>query len=214
MSQHVDREHFDEKAATWDDPARTTRAAAVAERILQRVPMGPDSHVLDFGSGTGLLGFHLLPRAGSVTFADPSEGMLAQVEAKLEGLEHGTGRTHLFDPERPALPRAYDAVVSLMTLHHVHDPAATLAFLVEHLEPGGWLAVCDLDREDGSFHDEGDLRVHHGFDRDALAAKLRELGLEEVETSTAWVMTKDGPDGPREYPLFLLTARDRGSRPI
>ena len=202
-------EHFDEKAATWDDdPVRVQRAANVADQMLERITLTEAGHVLDFGSGTGLLGFNFLDRAASVTFADPSDEMLKQVEAKLRAGGHEHGRTHRLGGDADTLPRRYDAIVSLMTLHHVDDPDATLAFLRDHLEPGGWLAVCDLDTEDGSFHDgsfTGD--VHHGFDRGALIARVEALGMVDAQTSTAWVMRKEGPEGPGEYPLFLLTAR-------
>lgn len=200
---------FDHKAETWDlDPVKAARAAAVARRILERVPLTPSVDLLDFGSGTGLLGFELLPHVASVTFADTSEAMLRQVAEKLRAAGPERGRTLRLDPEGPALPRRYGAIVSLMTLHHVADPSATLRLLADHLEPGGWLAVCDLDTEDGSFHDDDPhAEVHHGFDRDALVALAGRLGLQEVSISSAWVMRRERPAGTREYPLFLLTAR-------
>lgn len=199
--------HFDQKAATWDDdPVRVERAATVAAQMLERIDIDPRSHVLDFGSGTGLLGVNFLSRAASVTFADPSEAMLEQVQAKLHDGGHESARVHRFDPAAPSLPGRYAAIVSLMTLHHVKEPAETLAFLVEHLEPGGWLAVCDLDTEDGSFHEGEDAGpVHHGFDRNELSTRVAALGLTRVQTSTAWVMRRDDASA-REYPLFLLTA--------
>lgn len=202
---------FDEKAATWDDdPVRVARAADVARQIRERTSLGAGTHVLDFGCGTGLLGFHLLPDVASVTFADPSAGMLDQVERKLRLGGHGTGRTLLLDPEVPALPMRYGAIVSLMTLHHVPDPETTLRLAAAHVEPGGWLAVCDLDTEDGSFHDDPHAQVHHGFERGALVALLEVVGFEDVAAATAWVMREERPDGVREYPLFLLTGRRRG----
>lgn len=199
--------HFDQKAATWDDdPIRVERAATVAAQMLERIDVDARSRVLDFGSGTGLLGVNFLSKAASVTFADPSEGMLEEVRAKLHAGGHRASRVHRFDPADPSLPGRYHAIVSLMTLHHVEDPGDTLAFLVEHMEPGGWLAVCDLDTEDGSFHDGEDAGpVHHGFDRDELSALVASLGLIRIQTSTAWVMRREDTSG-REYPLFLLTA--------
>lgn len=204
----LSRDDFDAKASTWDqDPVRRERAAAVAGQIRERIPVTRESHVLDFGSGTGLLGFHFLEHASSVTFADTSEGMLTQVEEKLSAGGHTRGRTVRLDPATGAFPGRYGAIVSLMTLHHVPDPTATLALLAEHLEPDGWLAVCDLDTEDGTFHDDPRARVHHGFDRRWLVDTAERLGLDRVETSTPWVMHREGPAGIRDYPLFLLTAR-------
>lgn len=201
---------FDSKAETWDDsPERQERAAAIARRIREKVPVDPDAHVLDFGSGTGLLGFQLISDVASMSFADPSEGMLRQVEEKLREGGHGNGRIVRFEPDAPALPERYDLILSSMTLHHVEDTEAILRFLTSHLEPGGWLAVSDLDTEDGTFHDPPRSDVHFGFDRNILIAELQRLGLVHVQAVTAHVARKERPGGTREYPLFLLT----GQRP-
>lgn len=198
---------FDEKAETWDDdPGRTARAAEVAKRVLESIPLDGDTQVLDFGSGTGLLGFHLLTHVASVTFADPSEGMLAQVRRKLEAGGFTNGLTHRIDPDALELPRSYDAIVSLMALHHVANPEEVIRFVASHVAPGGWLALCDLDTEDGTFHDDPHADVHHGFDRDALVSLVDSLGLEEARAVTAHVMRREHPGGARDYPLFLLTA--------
>jgi 2-polyprenyl-3-methyl-5-hydroxy-6-metoxy-1,4-benzoquinol methylase len=205
---------FDQKARTWDDdPVRAARAAEVAHLIGARIPLRPEMHVLDFGGGTGLLGFHLLPQVASVTFADPSEGMLGEVERKLQAGGHANGRTLRIDPDAPELPRRYDAIVSLMTLHHVVDPPATIRLLAAHVEPGGWLALCDLDTEDGTFHDDPHADVHHGFDRDELASSVEGVGFGDVRVSTAHIMRRDRPGGVREYPLFLLTGQRRPHAP-
>ena len=201
-------EYFDEKAVAWDDnAARVERAAAVAHRIMERISLTPEMDVLDFGSGTGLLGFNLLPRVASVTFADPSEGMLAQVTAKLQAVDRGRGVVHRLDPAALALPGRYHAVVSLMALHHVPDPAAALGLLADHLEPGGWLALSDLDREDGSFHDDPSVAAHYGFDRAELLALVERTGLERAEVGTVHTIRKTRGAAVCEYPLFLLTAR-------
>ena len=201
---------FDEKAESWDQsPDRIRRAEAIARRIREVVPLRPDTHALDFGSGTGLLGFLLLPHVASVTFADPSEGMLQQVERKLQAGGHTTGRVVRFDPEAPVLPVRYDVIASAMTLHHVQDPTAVLRFLADHLQPGGWLALSDLDTEDGTFHDPPNPDLHQGFDRDVLVSRLQQLGLLGAQAVTAHVMHKERQGEMREYPLFLLT----GQRP-
>ena len=201
-------DHFDDRAATWDDdPTRVARAAEIADQIKERVRPATSADVLDFGSGTGLLGFEFLPHVGSVTFADTSEGMLQQVAAKLEAGAHTGGRTLRLDPDALALPHSYDAVVSLLTLHHVADPVGALRLLADHVTPGGWLAVCDLDTEDGTLHDDPDMDVHHGFDRHSLIGLMEELGFGDVQANTAFVMHRERPEGERPYPLFLLTAQ-------
>ncbi|MFP4622948.1 MAG: class I SAM-dependent DNA methyltransferase [Gemmatimonadota bacterium] len=202
------KDEFHERAKTWDDhPDRTERAAAVARRIREEVPLTPQTRVLDFGAGTGLLGFQLIDHVASVSFADPSEGMLQQVERKLRDGGYSNGHVIRFDPEAPALPGRYDVIVSLMTLHHVADPADVLRFLASHLEPGGWLAVSDLDTEDGSYHDPPDPGVHAGFDRGVLLSELHGMGFVRTRAVTPYVVRKERPGRVREYPLFLITGR-------
>jgi SAM-dependent methyltransferase len=199
---------FDAKALTWDDdPARIDRAAVLARRIMDAVPLDRDMDVLDFGSGTGLLGFNLLPHVSSVTFADTSDGMLARVREKLRAGRHPHGRVLRLDPDTPRLPRRYHAIVSLLTLHHIPDTARAIRLLADHLTPGGWLALCDLDTEDGSFHEDPAADVHHGFDRETLLALVDQAGLTEGRADTAYTIRTEQARPAREYTLFLITAR-------
>ena len=96
---------FDAKANTWDaDPAKGDRARRVAEAIARDVPDLARRSVLDYGAGTGLLGFQLLPRAARVTFADVSKGMLAVVEEKISRLGAGNADAILLDLTRDPPP--------------------------------------------------------------------------------------------------------------
>jgi hypothetical protein len=71
------------------------------------------------------------------------------------------------------------------------------------LNEGGFIAIADLDREDGSFHSEDTGVFHRGFDRDALVGLAADAGFSNVTVTTASVIHKAGVD----YPVFLLTAR-------
>ncbi|MFO7652765.1 MAG: class I SAM-dependent methyltransferase [Candidatus Krumholzibacteriia bacterium] len=221
-------EDFDGLAAGWDDdPVRGERAARVAERIRQQVPLDGSMQVLEFGAGTGLLGFHLLSHVGRLTFADTSRSMLDEVERKLAAGGIDNADTLHIDEQGTAIAADYDAIVSLMVLHHVRDPHAIVHRLVGRLKPGGHLIVCDLDQEDGSFHGPG-ADVHRGFPRAEMAALLRACGLVDIVFSTPYIMRKqpraaarDADDRPRgrendpadgaglrEYPLFLASGRN------
>ena len=80
--EHVNE--FDERAATWDDdPAKWRRAEDVAAAIRRRVELTPATAVLDYGCGTGLLGFALRHDVGTIDLADSSQGMLDAVAAKV-----------------------------------------------------------------------------------------------------------------------------------
>lgn len=202
---------FDAKASTWDaDPSKVDRARRVAEEIIRDVPDLASRSVLDYGAGTGLLGFHLLPRAARVTFADVSKGMLAVVEEKISRISGGKADAVLLDLARDPPPAGrFGLLCTLMALHHVPDVDGILRAFRSTLEPGGVLCISDLDREDGSFHGPG-VEVHPGFDRPALEAKIRAAGFGPVRFSTPCEVRKDGDGGSRTYPMFLAIASRAG----
>lgn len=194
---------FDERAPAWDTPERTQRATSIADLILQAVQPTPDARVLELGAGTGLLGLALLPHVGAVVLADASGGMLDVADAKIATGDHPGARTLRHVLTVDALPdERFDLVVSLMALHHVPDTAAALGELAALLEPGGRIAVVDLEAEDGTFHSDPAEAVLHGFERDALRALAEAAGFSDVAFRPAWEMPKNG----RVYPLFLVTA--------
>jgi 2-polyprenyl-3-methyl-5-hydroxy-6-metoxy-1,4-benzoquinol methylase len=93
-----------------------------------------------------------------------------------------------------------------MTLHHIEDVQALLGRLTGLLAPGGWLALADLDREDGGFHGGPMPGVFHlGFERDWVMDRLHTLGLADVTARTAHTVYRADPDA--EYPIFLISGR-------
>jgi SAM-dependent methyltransferase len=205
--------HFDTQAATWDtsDRLKTASAVTAAMRAHIEIPVPPGS-LLDYGAGTGLVTFALAPDFRRVLAVDSSEGMRRMLEQKRAemGLFHVEIRD--WDLERdPPLGETFDVSSSSMTLHHVRDTALAARTLRSLLRPGGQIALVDLDQEDGSFHkDNAAMGVRHfGFRRADLNVIFKEAGFSEIAFETAHEVERQGPDGPRKYPLFLLTARAR-----
>lgn len=198
---------FDAKASTWDaDPAKVDRARRVAEAIARDVPDLATRSVLDYGAGTGLLGFQLLPLVARLTFADTSKGMLAVVEEKIGRTTAHEVDAVLLDLTRDPPPdRRFGLLCTLMALHHVPDVDGILRAFHETLEPGGILCISDLDLEDGSFHGPG-ADVHPGFDRTALEGKIRAAGFGPVRFSTPCDVRKEVGGVARTYPIFLAVA--------
>ncbi len=201
----TDTERFDRVASTWDaDSTRVALAKAVAADIARAIALTPATDVLDFGCGTGLLTLELAPHVRSVVGADTSPGMLAVLEEKVRSQRLASVRPYLVGEGTPlASAGRFNLIASSMALHHVPDVPALVAEFRALLEPHGHVAIADLDREDGSFHDAGVRDVHHhGFDRRWLGDVLSREGFVDVRDTTTFVHRRNG----RDYPVFVVTA--------
>jgi 2-polyprenyl-3-methyl-5-hydroxy-6-metoxy-1,4-benzoquinol methylase len=195
---------FDEKAQDWDTPERRERAAAIAATIREHVPLDREMRAIDIGAGTGLLGLELARDVGSMVLAEPSDGMLAVAREKLANGEPANVTAIPFDIQAGSQGMGpFDLAVSLLVLHHVEDTAAALRTIHDLLDPGGRIALLDLDSEDGTFHDDPEGIHHHGFDAAMIGRLATEAGFLDAETRIVAEIERDG----RPYPLFLLTGR-------
>jgi ubiquinone/menaquinone biosynthesis C-methylase UbiE len=199
---------FDTKAREWDqNPVFIQRGATIAAAIRAAVPLRPDMRALDYGSGTGLLSFPLRDALGHITLKDSSAGMLAVAREKIAAQGIANMSTRQADLTAEPLPdERYELIVSAMTLHHIPDTARILKVFHDLLTPGGWLAIADLDTEDGSFHGP-EVDVHHGFDRDELRGMATDRGFGDIHFETVFTIDKDAVTGRRGYPVFLMLAR-------
>jgi ubiquinone/menaquinone biosynthesis C-methylase UbiE len=194
---------FNVKAKYWDkDPIKIERAKAVAGAIRRLVPLSQQMTALEYGCGTGLLSFALQPYLGPITLADSSSGMLAVLEEKIaaSGVGNMTPLELDLTTDPPPADR-FQLVYSLMTLHHVPNTSKILRDFCTLLEPGGYLCIADLDKEDGSFHGVG-FDGHSGFDHGELCQKLMLAGFTNIHFTTCYEMVK----AERHYPLFLMVA--------
>ncbi|MFM8304464.1 MAG: class I SAM-dependent methyltransferase [Actinomycetota bacterium] len=194
---------FDARAATWDDPVKAERAAVVARAIVETIPIGPGTRLLEYGAGTGLVTQALRDHVGPVTLADTSSGMRAVIAEKVTQGSLPDARIWDLDLATSVPPdEQFDLVVTVLTLHHVPEVDPVLAAFARLLVGGGRLVVVDLEAEDGSFHGEG-FTGHHGFVRAWLAERLEAAGFTDVSFRSCHAITRN--DGT--YPLFMATAR-------
>ena len=200
---------FDEKAATWDDdPAKLERARGVADTITDVIQLDGTQRVLEYGAGTGLVSQALGDAVGPLTLVDTSEGMRKVMLAKIAAGVFSDARVWDLDLESaPAPDERFDLIVTVLTLHHVHDVATVLSKFAELLADDGRLCVVDLDEEDGSFHGP-DSDVHHGFDRATLSAALTAAGLVDIEFRDCHQIVRDSGT----FPMFLATGRAASGR--
>lgn len=198
------RGHFDEAAATWDDnPHRRALTEAIAQAIRETIPLSRDWRVLEYGCGTGTLGFLLAPLVREVVAADASAGMIEQVRRKVALYPDARMTPLLLDLTHDPVPQdIFDVVITVMALHHVEDVGRLLSKLGGMLAKGGRMIVADLRAEDGSFHEP--MKVpHNGFVPRTLAGLVSEsLGKADCH----WRIIHRVQKNDRGYDVFLLIA--------
>ena len=199
---------FDMAALTWDEkPARVNIAKNVAEKIKELVPLNQNTKVLDFGCGTGLLSFFLQPYVGEITGIDTSKGMIEVFDKKIKENQIENMKCFNLDIYTDKLPEKYDLIVSSMVFHHIKDISQILKILYNYLNEGGYIAIADLVKEDGSFHDDNEGVEHFGFEIQEMENKLKEAGFKEIKTEIAYIVKKQKENTEREYPIFLVVGR-------
>jgi len=199
----ADRDLFGEKAEGWDSrPMAQQLSEAIGDAIAERVPLSPDLHVMDFGAGTGLIASRIAPHVAKIAAVDVSDAMLQKLAAKPE--LQGKVEALCHDITLEELDLRFGLIVSAMAMHHVEDTRLLLTRFANHLEPGGRIALADLDLEDGSFHAPGTEGIYHkGFERAALTRLLEDRGFTDIEFTTVHTVIRE----QGEYPIFLVTAR-------
>jgi 2-polyprenyl-3-methyl-5-hydroxy-6-metoxy-1,4-benzoquinol methylase len=201
--------NFDVDSLTWDDnPVRWNMAKSVFSAMAKSVPFNDTMDLLDFGCGTGLISFQALPFVHSVLCADTSQGMINVVKEKAHSAELSGIKTLLLDPEdSSSFSGSFDCILSSMTFHHVADIAALLRRLYPAVKKGGYIAIADLDPDNGFFHENNDGVYHNGFVRNEMKSILEEAGFMNVSIETAAEVIKPGSDGENKFSLFLAAAR-------
>jgi tRNA (cmo5U34)-methyltransferase len=198
---------FGEKARAWDqNPIHLERSKAIAASMVKQIPLEKSMKALEFGAGTGLLGFLLADKLGELVLMDTSSGMVEVIQEKVAGLKSLNVRPIVHDLTKVGFETDFDLVFSQMVFHHIPDIEGLLEQLFHSLKPGGYLAIADVLTEDGSFHGPG-FDGHHGFDTEVLADQLRSKGFHAVKTEICYNMEKETSQGKKIFPVFLMVAK-------
>ncbi|MGD0584474.1 MAG: class I SAM-dependent methyltransferase [Oryzomonas sp.] len=200
----MERKDFDAVALTWDEePRRVQLAADIAAAIKESVPLSADWDGMDYGCGTGLLTLDLAPAMRSIVGMDSSQGMVDRLNAKCAAAGIRNTRAVRFNLEQGEMPAGhFHLVASAMTLHHIPEAVPLLTSLRGLLHPGGWIALADLETEDGSFHDDQTGVFHHGFSREELEMFLARAGFSSIAVRSVTAVRKH----EQLYPVLLAVA--------
>ncbi|MEA3370292.1 MAG: class I SAM-dependent methyltransferase [Campylobacterota bacterium] len=193
--------HFDKRAKSWDSgDIRVNGAKTIADAIKEKIALKEDMDIMDFGVGTGLLGFIIAEDVKKVYGVDTSTQMLAKLEEKnsdslsIEPINQ--------DIVQKPLTQTFNGLVSSMTLHHVEDLKAFFDVIYKNIDENGFIAIADLESEDGTFHSDNAGVFHFGFDKERLCSVVKESGFKNVEFKNINTINKPH----RNFGVFLLTA--------
>ncbi|MFY9142025.1 class I SAM-dependent DNA methyltransferase [Sulfuricurvum sp.] len=198
-------ERFNRVAEEWDKgDTRQNIAHSVFQTITSRITLLNTMSIMDFGAGTGLLSFKIAPMVKQVVGVDLSEKMLEQIETKNSSKVQVQPLCR--DIMSSPLEEKFHGIVSSMAMHHVENTTALFETFHAHLKRDGFIAIADLEAEDGSFHSHGNEGVHHfGFERTALREIIEKAGFEHVRFHHAYTIEKE----VKNYPVFVVTATKR-----
>ncbi len=193
-------DNFKDKAKDWDKNSNAN-TKTIGEAILEKITLNNEMELLDFGTGTGLLGFEIARHVRKVYGVDTSRSMLDELcskntpELSIEPL--------LQDIIASPLKRSFDGLVSSMTLHHIENLERFFSTIYTNIQESGFIAIADLELEDGSFHSDNKGVFHYGFDTANLCEIVKSCGFKNIECTQVNTIKK--PE--KEYGVFLLTAR-------
>jgi len=164
---------------------------------------------MEFGCGTGLVTALLAPHLQSVVATDISAGMMKELNEKIKQLKIDNITPQILDLTHDPLPaQRFDLIFSSMTLHHVKDISKLMQTFHTLLNPGGHIALADLEREDGTFHSDHTGVAHLGLGKEELINFATEAGFTEPTVEIAHVIHKEGNDGKEhDYPVVLLSGK-------
>lgn len=198
------QDHFHKKADTWDEGAiRVDGAKKIADAISAKIGLTKEMEIMDFGVGTGLLGFEIAKLTKKVYGVDTSANMLEKLRAK--NSTDITIETYCQDIIKTPIERTFDGLVSSMTLHHVKDLQAFFQTIYKNINKNGFIAIADLETEDGTFHSDNAGVFHFGFDEDNLCEIVKNAGFDDVRFENINTINKPKKD----FGIFLLTATKR-----
>jgi len=196
-----EKDFFENKSKTYNkDSKRVRNVQTIANGIIDKISYSKDMHIMDFGSGTGLLSIEIAPYVGKITGIDMSKSMNEELQANKDLVACDLEILEL-DLSKSDIDKKFHGIISSMTLHHVEDIVELFKKFHSMLNEGGTIALSDLYTEDGSFHSEYTGVFHFGFDEEFILKCAVEAGFKQLEIHEVSVAKKPHKD----FPIFLLT---------
>ena len=199
---------FDQVANRYDTPDKVKRSEEFVKKLLKLIPVNKDFKVMDIGAGTGLVDTILANYVGQIYAFDLSEGMLKVFEGKIKKNNISNIKIFRKDVLSEDFPeKDFDLVITSMTFHHLDNPKEALKKIKEYLKKGGYVAIIDLEKEDGTFHSDNTDVKHFGFEKEEVENWFKELGFRDIKVITVYSIQKERKGKLRDYPVFLAVGK-------
>ncbi|MFB9760808.1 class I SAM-dependent DNA methyltransferase [Ectobacillus funiculus] len=171
---------FEQMAKRYDTEERIELAKVIVKEVRPELRNSKSKSLIDYGSGTGLIGLELSDLVNSILLVDSSEQMLEVAKAKIshKGITNSKVLYSDFTQETPELKA--DIVLMSLVLLHIPDTKKILQELFNILNNGGKLIIIDFDKNDKINHP----KVHNGFSHEEMKKRLSEVGFKSIEIKT------------------------------
>ncbi len=201
-------ERFDKVANRYDTPDKEKRSEEFVKQLLEVLPINKNFKVMDIGAGTGLVDVILSKYVGQIYAFDLSEGMLNVFKEKIKKLGINNIKIFKKDVLKEEFPeKDFDLVITSMTFHHLDNPQEALKKIADYLKKGGYVAIIDLEKEDGTFHSDNTDVKHFGFTYQEVESWFKNNGFSDFQIKTIYNIEKEREGNIRKYPVFMAVGK-------
>jgi ubiquinone/menaquinone biosynthesis C-methylase UbiE len=155
---------FEQMASRYDTEDRVNMAKIIVQAVRSELVDTKGKTALDYGCGTGLVGFGLIDLFQSMLLVDASTQMIEQVKRKIENGRFESASTLCSDFLVEAPTIQVDYVIMSQVLLHIKDSRFILTRLYGILKKDGHLIIVDFDKNENIISD----KVHPGFEAERV----------------------------------------------
>lgn len=171
---------FDQIAKKYDSKKQIELADIIIEEIRPKLQDSKRKTLIDYGSGTGLIGLKLTDLVDTLVLVDSSKQMLELAEEKISRMEIPNANVLCSDFTKETPDFKADIILVSLVLLHIPDTKEILQKLFNVLNNGGELIIIDFDENDKVNHP----KVHSGFSHEELKKILSDTGFKSTTINT------------------------------
>ncbi|EPG72569.1 ribosomal protein L11 methyltransferase-like protein [Leptospira fainei serovar Hurstbridge str. BUT 6] len=171
---------FDQIASEYDTKERQELAKIIVKEIKSELKNSKDKSLLDYGSGTGLVGLELSPLVDKILLMDSAEQMLEIAKEKIIRANMKNAEVIYSDFTKTTSSIKADIIVVSLVLLHIPDTNRILKQFFSVLKENGKLIIVDFDKNEKVNHP----KVHNGFSHTDLKSLLTDAGFKKTEIRT------------------------------